>query len=103
VGRLGVHVRRSRGGALSLLVESEDVNPCPLAIARPVLVAVKHDVIAFTDHAFELNALARVLACHPFEIFHERSFAIGHHRIVLRVGRADVLSDGFRWTAFVEH
>jgi hypothetical protein len=52
--------------------------------------------VAFTNHAFELNALARVLARHSFEIRHERRFAIGHRRIVLRVGRADVLSHGFR-------
>src|SRR6185503_1652258 len=57
---------------LSLLVESEDVDPRPVAIARPVLVAVQHHVVALTDHAFELNPLARVLECHPFEILHER-------------------------------
>ena len=45
----------------TLLVESEDVDPCPIAIARALLVAVQHHVVALRKHPLELHPLAWIL------------------------------------------
>ena len=48
-------------------------------------MAVQHDVVRLDDLAFEVNALAGILACHALETLDERVLAVGHVRIVLDV------------------
>jgi hypothetical protein len=42
----------------SVLVETEDVDSYVVVIAGPRLATVKYDVLAFSDHANDLDALA---------------------------------------------
>ena len=84
-------------------IETEDVNPCPVVIARPMLEAVKDDEFVLGDHVPELDPLAGVLARHPLEIFDERVLAVADPGVVLRVRRADVAGDRLFGLALVEH
>ena len=46
---------------LSVVIQSEDVDSCPVAVLWPMLVAVQDDELAVRQHATELDALARIL------------------------------------------
>ena len=70
---------------LSCFIEPEDVDACVFQPARPDLVAVKHDVVAFDDGAFHFHSLAGVLGGHAFEIFNKPVLAVADMRIVLNV------------------
>jgi hypothetical protein len=61
-------------------------------IAGPFLAAMKHDVIAFRDHALENNALARILARRLFKIVDKTLLAVRNSWVVL-----DVASRGRHW------
>src|SRR5207253_4585204 len=43
---------------LPVVIEAEDVDARPIAISRPLLVAVQDDVVALGDHSLELHLLA---------------------------------------------
>jgi hypothetical protein len=75
---------------LALVIEPEDVDAGPVAVAGPLLIAVKHDEVIVGQHSAEFNAFAGVLAGHAFEVFDERILSVGDDRIVLRVAGADV-------------
>src|SRR5688500_16854765 len=66
---------------LAVLIESENIDPRPVAVAWPVLEAVKDNVVALGNHPAELHPLAGVLSCHALEIRDERGFAVSHHRV----------------------
>jgi hypothetical protein len=53
---------------LAVCVDAENVDTGVLMVARPRLVAVQHDVLALREGAPEINVLAGVLGCHPFEV-----------------------------------
>jgi len=80
---------------LSLVIQSEDVDPCPVAVAGPLLETVKDDEVPFRQDAAKLHVLAWILARHPFEVLDEGLFAVSHDWVVLGVGRSDVTPDGF--------
>ena len=88
----------------SRIVEPEDINPGPVAIAGPMLVAVKHDVVVFTNHTFELDALAWIL--HGPSV---RSYSTNAALPSATIGLCCVyvapimLIHGFGWAALVEH
>ena len=46
---------------------------------------MQHDVVAFGDHALELDALARILARGLLEIIDETLLAVGDSGVVLDV------------------
>jgi hypothetical protein len=79
---------------LALRVNAEDIDACVLMIARPDLVTVQDHIVALAECALELDALARVLGCHAFEVIDEGLLAITDMRVVLDVGRAGVRGDG---------
>jgi hypothetical protein len=58
-----------------------------------VLIAVQHNECAVREHPSKLHALAGILLGHPREVLNEGILAIGHHRVVLRVGSTDVSLD----------
>lgn len=86
-----------------LLIEPENINSRPVGIARPLLVAVQHDIISLRDHVFEFHALARIFCRHALEMGDEGCFAIPDRRVVLDVLVAGVAFDGLRRAALVEH
>src|SRR3954452_16220647 len=87
---------------LSVLIEAEDVHPCPVPISWPLLAAMEDDVFALRDGADEMHFLPRVLLRHPGEVGDEGILSVRNARIVLRVSIADVLLDGVRGAALVE-
>ena len=88
---------------LSLVIEPNNIDTGPIAISGPVLKAMQDDVVIFGQHSPELNALARVLASHAFELLDERILPVGDHRIVLGVGRANMATYRFGRLALIEH
>jgi hypothetical protein len=58
-------------------IQPKDVDTGPIAVVRPVLVTVKDDKITFCENAPELDALARILACHALEVLDERLLPVG--------------------------
>jgi mRNA-degrading endonuclease toxin of MazEF toxin-antitoxin module len=87
---------------LALRVNAEDIDACVLMIARPDLVTVQDHIVALAECALELDALARVLGCHAFEVIDEGLLAITDMRVVLDVGRAGVPGDGLSRTRLVK-
>jgi hypothetical protein len=87
----------------SIVVQPEDVDPSPIAISGPVLIAVQDDVRALSQRAAKLDPLTGVLARHSFEVFDERVLSVCDYRIMLRVRGPHVSLDGLPWTALVEH
>ena len=59
---------------LSLVIEPKNIDTGPIAFSGPVLKAMQDDVVIFGQHSPELNALARVLASHAFEVSMNASF-----------------------------
>jgi hypothetical protein len=88
---------------LALVIEPKDIDPRPIAIPGPLLVAVQHNEVFVGQYSPEFDAFARVLAGHTFEIFDERILSVGNDRVVLGVGGADVPSHCFGRLALVEH
>jgi len=80
---------------LAVVIEPKDVDPRPIAVPRPLLIAVQHDEVIVGQNSPEFNALAGILASHAFEVFDECILAVGDDRIVLRVAGADVPPDRF--------
>ena len=87
----------------AVLIEPEDVDSGPVAIAGPFLVAMQHHEVALSDDTLEMNTLAGVLPRHSLEVLDERIFAVGHFGVVLSVFLACVLFDGLGWTTLIEH
>lgn len=83
----------------ALIIEPKDINPCPVAIARPLLVAVQHNEVIVGQDSPEFDAFAGVLASQPFEVFDERTRSARCH--VLR--RTSALSAGHRKVPAVPH
>jgi len=88
---------------LSVGVETKNVDACVIAIARPVLVAVKNDEVALSDCPLKLHSLSRILDRHALEVIDKGLFAISDLRIVLNVGRPNVSLDGPTRLALVKH
>ena len=88
---------------LAVIVKPEAVDPRPVAVTGPFLVAVKDDVVPFGDHSLEVHALARIFLRHPHEVFDERLLAVTDPRIVLDVGVTGLPFNGLGWPALVEH
>jgi hypothetical protein len=87
----------------SILVQPKNVDARPIAVARPLLIAVENDVVALGDYSFEMHPLAGILPRHPLKVGDERLFAVGDTGIVLDVDIARIFFDGFRWPALIEH
>src|SRR5258708_15952546 len=100
---LGPAARRPSARRSSLLIQTEDVDPCPVRVARPLLPRVQRDEVAFFQRAHEVNALARVVPGHALEVRDEPLLAVGHDRIVLGICGADVFLDCLARSALVEH
>ena len=45
---------------LAVVVQAEDVDPGPVAVTRPLLVAVENDVVALGDGPLEVDALVNL-------------------------------------------
>src|SRR6185436_13885824 len=52
---------------LSVVVQPKNIDARPDVVAWPILPAVQNNVIAFGDHALELDALAGIVARGIFE------------------------------------
>ena len=87
----------------AIVIEPEDIDASPLAVAWPVLIAVQHNECAVREHPSKLDALAGIFLGHPGEVVNEGILAISHHRVVLRVGGTDESLDCLRWLGPVEH
>ena len=72
-------------------------------IARPLLSAVKDNIVALRNHSLELDVFARVAAGRFFEIGYEPFLAVCNTRIVLNVVVPDVSFDGLARSALIEH
>jgi hypothetical protein len=57
---------------------------------------VEDDELSLSENPPELDALAGILAGHPFEVFDECFLAVRDRRIVLGVRRSNVSANGFR-------
>src|SRR5262249_45729916 len=88
---------------LAIIVEPEDIDAGPVAIARPLLVTVQHDELALGDRALELDALARVLTRHALEVIDEGLLTVRDAGIVLGIRRARKADYRFGRIALVEH
>jgi len=88
---------------LSPVVEPEDVDPRIIVISRPVLEAVKNDILTLGDHPLDLDPLAGPLARHPLEITDKTVLARRDVRIVLNIVVADIQLDRLFRLALVEH
>ena len=70
-------------------------SPAPVAVVRPVLIAVPPPQGAFGNHPAEFDAFARILPRHALDVGDERVLTFRHGRVVLAVGVAGVaLNDG---------
>ena len=87
----------------AVVVKTEYVDSGIVPIARPRLVAVENDIVAFGDDALERDVLARVFARHSFEVIDEGLFSVADVRVVLDVDVAGVALDGFAGAAVIEH
>ena len=79
---------------LSVIIETEDVNPGVVIVVGPRLVTVEDHVVAVSKHALELDVLTRVPEGRSLEIGYEPFLAVGNTRIVLDVILSDVSLDG---------
>ncbi|SRR5216684_9218785 len=86
---------------LSVVVESEDLYPGPIVVARPLPKAVRHSIVALRDDPLEGNSLAWILSRHAFKIIDEGLLAVRHGRIVLSVSAAGAFRDGLSGLALV--
>jgi hypothetical protein len=80
---------------LAIIIEPENIDPGPIAITRPLLMAMQDDVVPFGDHTLEMYALTRILLRHPRKILDESSLTVGHRWVVLNVNVARVPLDSF--------
>jgi hypothetical protein len=88
---------------LAFIINTEDVDARPVVVARPLLVAMQDYIIAFSEDALKLDALARIFFRHPLEIFDESLLPVGHCWVVLDVQVADIFPDGFCGLTLIEH
>ena len=88
---------------LAVLIETEDVDPSPVSITGPFLMAMQHDEVALGDDTLEVDALPGELPRHSLEVLDERVLAVGYFRVVLNVLFARVLLDGLGRTTLIEH
>jgi hypothetical protein len=87
----------------SPVVEPENIDPRVIVISRPVLEAVKNDIVTLGDSPLDLNSLAGPLARHALEIGDEAVLSRRDVRIVLNIVFTDVSLDGLVRPALVEH
>jgi hypothetical protein len=88
---------------LPVLVETENINPSIVVIARPLLMTVEYHPVSLRYRPFEMYFLARIPRIHSLEIVNERFLTIADFRIVLDILVADIFLYGFSWSALVEH
>nr|WP_230967181.1 hypothetical protein [Nostoc sp. NZL] len=80
---------------LAFIIQAENVDACPVVVVRPLLAAMQDYIIAFSEDALKLDALARIFFRYPLEIFDESLLPAGHRWVVLDVHVADIFLDGF--------
>src|SRR6266568_438607 len=56
----------------ALIIESENINPCPISITRPLLITMQDNIVSFSNHTLEVNSLSWILLCHSREVLNER-------------------------------
>src|SRR5687768_11062493 len=88
---------------LPVRIQAEDVDPCPVTITRPVLIAMQDHHVTLCQHAAKLHTLAGILSSHSLEVVDEGVLAVRNHRIVLDVGATHVTPHGLRRFTLVEH
>ena len=88
---------------LAICIETQDVDACPMLVARPFLITMQDNVVIFGDDVLEMHLLARIFLRHPLKVRDERLLAIGHVWIVLVVDVADKFAHRLGWLALVEH
>src|SRR5688500_3016061 len=88
---------------LAVVIQSEDVDASPIAVAWPLLVAMQYDVIPFGNHALEVDAFAGIFLRHPRKVCDKRVLAIRYRWVMLNVDISDVARDRFSGLALVEH
>ena len=90
---------------LAILVETEDIDSCPIfvAIAGPLLVTMQHNAVALGDDSLEVHQFPGVLLRHPLEIVDERLLPVCYVRIVLDVHITHVPLYRLSRLALVEH
>lgn len=88
---------------LAVVIQPEDVNPGPIAVAGPFLMTVQNDVIPLGDDAPEVGALAGIFPRHLREVLDEGLLPVGHRRVVLNIDIPNMLLDGLGRLALIEH
>ncbi|WP_446861964.1 hypothetical protein [Phormidesmis sp. 146-20] len=88
---------------LAFIIQAEDIDARPVVVARLLLVAMQDYIIAFSENALKLDALARIFFRHPLEIFDESLLPVVHRWVVLDVHIADIFLDGFCGLTLIEH
>jgi hypothetical protein len=88
---------------LADVVEPEDINSSPIAVAWPLLMAMQDNVVILGNRPLEVDAFSRVFLGHPRKVLDERLFAVGDVWIMLNVHIADVPLDRFGRLTSVEH
>jgi hypothetical protein len=57
---------------LAVIIRPEDVDASPIALIRPLLIAMQDDVIPFGDRALEMHALSGILLRYPRKVRDKR-------------------------------
>lgn len=70
---------------LAVLVAAADVHDCVVRVSRPLLVAMKHNVVALGDGPHDLHSLPWVVECEVPEMVDNRLLTVPHVRVVLDV------------------
>src|SRR5882672_9365955 len=77
----------------SVIVQTKNVDACPVRVSRPLLVTMQHHVVALADHSFKLNVFSGIVLGHADEVGDEGLVAVGDLGIVLSVCVSRVFLD----------
>jgi hypothetical protein len=84
-------------------VKAKDVDSSVVFISRPMLKAVQHDEVTFSNGPSHLDALSRVLPLHAFEVGDKSGLTISNMRVMLGIRITNIAGDGLSRLTVVEH
>jgi hypothetical protein len=87
----------------AVAIKAKDVDSGPIMVPWPFLEAVKYDIIALSNHAFEMHLFAGICARCLLEIIDEALFPIRDAGIVLTVLCTSVALYCFSGLGLIEH
>ncbi len=88
---------------LAVFIESKNINACPIAVTRPLLMAMEYDVVSFSNNTSIPHMLTGVILRHFSEVVNECRLSVSDEGIVLDVHLSHVLLNRFGGLALVEH